>query len=687
MPPQQERNIKKYIARILVIWTIEVIALVTVAWILSGVKIDNLKTAVSVVGVIALLNALLWPFLSYVFIPFAVFTLGLFSLFLNGFIIYLAQVLVGGFQINNIWTGILVALGMTLVTTILSSVLTIDDDSSYYRNVIRKRMKRAKQPVETDIPGILFLEIDGLAKEILEKAIASGHMPTLAGWIEEGSHKIIGWECDLSSQTSASQAGILHGNNHDIVAFRWYDKKQRRIMASSDSAILPVLEKERSDGNGLLVRNGASRGNMFSGDAPSVMYTASTLKDLSRLHTGDFYAFFVNPYNFSRTLLLSIWEIILEKWQFLKASLDNVQPRLGRAERGGIYPFIRAVTNVFMRDLTVYTLIGDMFAGIPSAYATFLGYDEVAHHSGPESEDTLGVLFKLDKKFARLEKAARQAPRPYHFVILSDHGQSNGATFKQRYGQTFEEYVQHLATDKCRVQGSVGTNEDWGYINAFFTETIHTQKEAISKPLRTIVRKSINADGEVVLGPEADLEKQSSESFDKEDVIVLGSGNLGLIYFSGWQERLSMEQIEQTFPGLISGLIEHEGVGFVMVNSEKHGPIVISATGKWYLNDDKIEGDNPLKDFGSNAACHLRRTNSFPNAPDILVNSICSPERNEVAALEEKIGSHGGLGGLQSKPFILIPSQWETKQEPIIGAEAVYKEFKGWLEMEQGSEV
>ncbi len=687
MQTRKSGSIRKTLTRILVVWAIDAAALIILERVHPGMEIDSLKTAILSAVVISLLNALLWPFLSYVLIPFAVFTLGLFSLILNGFIIYLAQAFVPGFEISDFFSAVLITFEISLITTILSSLLTIDEDSSYYRNVIRRRMKKAKKPVRTDVPGMLFLEIDGLAEEILKRAIAGGHMPTLARWIEEGSHRIIGWECDLSSQTSASQAGILHGNNHDIVAFRWYDRKQGKVMASSDSSVLRVLEEQRSDGNGLLALNGASRGNMFSGDAPSVMYTASTLRDLSRLHTRDFYAYFANPYNFSRTLILSIWEMILEKYQFWKACRNNVTPRLGRDGRGRLYPVIRAVTNVFLRDLTVYTMIGDMFAGVSSVYATFIGYDEVAHHSGVESEDAFKVLFKIDKKFERLENAAREAPRPYSFVVLSDHGQCNGATFKQRYGLSFEEFVQQLVADRFTVKGSVGTDEDWGHINAFLTEAIHHQKENIARPLRNAIKKRINTDGKVVLGPQADSKVRFPESHQEKDVIVLGSGNLGLIYFSAWRERLTFERIDHAFPGLIPGLVGHEGIGLVMVDSEEHGPVVIGASGKYYLKGDRVEGEDPLKDFGSNAAYHLRRTDSFPNAPDILVNSFCRPENNEVAALEELIGSHGGLGGLQSRPFILVPSHWKTEQEDLIGAEAVYRELKGWLDEEQGSDV
>jgi len=681
MPPEKRRNFLRSLARVLVIWAIEVIGLLFMAWLLSGLRIDSLGTAVLAVAVMGLLNAILWPILTYLFLPFAVFTLGLFSLVLNGVMVWLTSEFIPGFRVDSLFTAILVAIGMTAINTILSSLLTIDDDNSYYRNMVRRRIKHRVKPVETDVPGVFLLEIDGLAKPVLERVVRKGYMPTLARWLETGSHHLVGWECDLSSQTSASQAGILHGNNHNIPAFRWYSKAQKEIVSSSDPSKLSGLEQERSNGKGLLAQNGVSRGNMFSGDAPSVMYTASSITDLHRLRTGDFYAYFVNPYNFSRGLLLFVWDIILEKYQFWQASRHDIQPRLGREKRGGIYPIVRAVTSIFMRELNIYTLIGDMFAGVPSGYATFVGYDEVAHHSGVESEDAFDVLRKLDQQLARLEATAKQAPRPYHFVILSDHGQSAGATFKQRYHMTLEDLVQKLATEEIRVQGSVGTNEDWGHINVFLTDTIENDKKSVAGPLRSIFGNRTHK-GHVALGPEGKQLRQQLAAAQEDDdphVIVLASGNLGLIYFTDWDERMSREQIDEAFPSMIPGLTQHEGVGLVMVRSEAHGPVVIGAEGVHYLADGRIEGQDPLAEFGPNAAQHLLRTDGFPDTPDILVNSFCMPETGEVAAFEELIGSHGGLGGLQVEPFLMLPACFELPDKPLVGAASVYDLVKPWV--------
>ncbi len=509
MKHERQRDVLRFIIRLLVIWAIEVVGLLFMAWLLRGVSVDSLWTAILAVAVIGVLNAFLWPLLSYVILPFAVLTLGLISLVVNGLLVWLASALVPGFEVSSFWDTIFITVGLTAINVLLSSLLTIDDDNSWYRNVVRRRIQRRKKPVKTDVPGVLFLEIDGLAKPVLERVLSEGHMPTLDRWLRSGSHRLVGWETDLSSQTSASQAGILLGNNHNIPAFRWWDRARKQIVSSSSPQEVSRLEKELSNGNGLLAQDGASRGNLFSGDAPNVMVTASTMTDVSRFHATDFYAYFANPYNFTRTLLLTLWDILLEIRQYRKARRGGVYPILDRKKRGGKYPILRAFTTIVMRELNIYTLIGDMFAGVPSAYATFVGYDEVAHHSGVESEDAFDILRKLDQQFARLESAAKEAPRPYYLVFLSDHGQSGGATFKQRYHITLEQFVQQLAVEKYQVRGDVDVHEDWKHVNVFLTETVNYERKVVSRPLSRAL-KGRTHQGRVELGPEGQERKPAA---------------------------------------------------------------------------------------------------------------------------------------------------------------------------------
>ena len=113
-----------------------------------------------------------------------------------------------------------------------------------------------------------------------------------------------------------------------------------------------------------------------------------------------------------------------------------------RGHRGGSYPFLRAAMCVAVRDLVIFGVLSDMMKGRPAVYATFASYDEVAHHSGLERADTLEALRKLDQQFGRVMRACRYAPRPYEIVVLSDHGQTQGATFLQRNGYGLKDLVE-----------------------------------------------------------------------------------------------------------------------------------------------------------------------------------------------------------------------------------------------------
>ena len=158
-------------------------------------------------------------------------------------------------------------------------------------------------------------------------------------------------------------------------------------------------------------------------------------------------AFLANGDNVTRVLVLFVWEVILEWTAALRAIRRDVRPR---GHRGGIYPLMRGALCVFVRDLIVYGVLTDMMSGRPAIYATFSSYDEVAHHSGLERADTLEALRKLDDHFARIERARRYAPRPYEIVVLSDHGQTQGATFKQRNGYGLDDLVAALARARRR---------------------------------------------------------------------------------------------------------------------------------------------------------------------------------------------------------------------------------------------
>ena len=295
-----------------------------------------------------------------------------------------------------------------------------------------------------------------------------------AGSPSEG-YRLAEWETDLSSQTGACQAGILLGSNEDIPAFRWVEKETARIVACSSPADCAAIEARLATGAGLLTDGGASRGNLLSGEAEETILTVSRADEERGANPG-YRAFFANGFNVTRVVVLFAWEIVLELTASARAKRRDVRPR---GHRGGIYPLMRGAMCVVVRDLVIFGVLGDMMRGRPAVYATFASYDEVAHHSGLERADTIEALRKLDQQFGRVAAARRYAPRPYEIVVLSDHGQTQGATFKQRNGYGLDELVERSLAGG-RVSSLAGGDEQSAMVQHAVNEA--TGRKAGKRP-------------------------------------------------------------------------------------------------------------------------------------------------------------------------------------------------------------
>ena len=680
----------------------DVIAIYAVDYISADFTIGPWYNAIIIVIAFTIVNALLWPIFRRFFMKIIIFTFGIASLFINSIIFYIASLLVPGVS-TGIYGILQVPIVMAIATTLVSNIINNSYYDRYMKNILEYAIKQ-KTPYKKRYPGVIMLEIDGLSINTLKKAIDKGVMPNIKQFLDE-SHTLKGWETDLSSQTGASQAGILHGNNENIVAYRWVEKENdNKIVVSGKLSDTPKIEEKISNGEGLL-KNGISIANMFSGDSKIPTLTSSKLNGLSNIYNKTLNAVFLDSYNFQRLFILFLWDIILELTSQITHLLRNIHPRLRRTI---VYAAVRAGANVVLREVTTDVLTSEILTGdIDTAYATYMGYDEIAHHSGVQDNDVWGALKRIDLQFPKILSAIEMSDRDYELVILSDHGQSNGATFKQRYGISLGNYVRRLLPDDLKMfkteynidhfrDAIIPENkqirqikERMGYIRDDLFEdrgSLQNIKEDFQNKKPAILfenkqylnlREKYSNSLEYITGHES-VEHSTKKAQDSE-LIVLGSGNLGLIYLTQWKQRLTYEEIVMLFPDLIPGLVKHSGIGFVLVNSMSNGGMVIGQNGIYYLDTDKIVGENPLVGFGKNAAMHLKRQNSFDNMPDIMVNSFYDSKNNEVCAFEELIGSHGGLGGDQTKPFILYPSDWQDPGE-LIGASSIYNFLKKEIE-------
>jgi len=652
-----------------VLGVVQAVVLLLVSVVLDGLTITGFGAAFGMVVALGVLNALIWPLVIRVTLPLVMWTVGLFTFVLNALFVWAAAAAFGGVQISSFWTALAVAMVLTIVNLTVGGMLNVDGDHVWRSKVAHRVLKRQGRLEHNDVPGFLFIQIDGLGHDVLVDAIESGHAPFLARLVAGGTHSLHRWECDLSSQTGAMQAGILLGDNHNMPAFRWYEKETGRIMVTNRPHDAADIEERQSTGTGLLVGGGASRANVFTGDADDSMLTFSSVSEQSRPGEGFLYVV-STPYTLFRVIALMVADIVREKRAYRRARRDGVQP-LGH--RGGVYPLLRAGTTVALAEITWAILVSDIARGVPSAYVDLVGYDEVAHHSGIKAPDALDTLRRTDDQLERLLTTLEAAPRPYHVVVLADHGQTQGATFKQRYGETLDAVVQRLA--EAQVTAPVLSEEGWNNVNGLLTDAA-ADPSPLGQAVKRVTRKR-TTDGEVVVGPDT---QRSLDDDDDGDVIVLASGNLGLVSFAELAGRATRQQVDAAYPGLIDGLRSHAGIGLLLVRDEVEGDVVLGPAGTHYLTDGRVEGDDPLTVFGPNTADHLRRTSDFDNCPDLLINSFFDPASDEGAAFEELIGFHGGLGGKQSHPFVLAPTGLAQPTAPLVGARSIHELFKAWID-------
>lgn len=653
---------------------LDAVVLLVLADLFGGFHLQGFGTALAAAVLVGISNAVLWPAISRAALPLNVLTLGLAGLLLNGLLFGLVIDLLPGAGVDGFGEAVVLTVILTATTATVESLLSLDGDEWWYRQVVGRQARRRGLVTASEVPGLLMLEIDGLAHEVLLRALRDGSAPNLAAWIRSGSHRLRRWETDWSSQTGACQAGILHGSNDDMPAFRWWEKESGRALVTNHPRDAEEIERRHSDGRGLLFDDGASRANILSGDAPHSMLTMSTALRRRRPLGRDYSAYFARPYAAARTFVLILAEVGRERRAARTQVRDDVRPRIARSRS---YALVRAWATVVQRDLQVATVIGDVLAGRPSIYTTFLAYDEVAHHSGIERADAMAVLRDLDRQIARIAKACAEAPRPYRLVVLSDHGQSQGETFKDRFGQSLEELVRD-ACDADRLYAATGGDDDaLSYLSAGLTEVARDDTLA-GRGVRAATRNR-RADGAVSLDPATEEERSSSDPDQTPELSVLASGCLGLVSFPRLPGRVPLERIEADYPGLVETLRGHPGVGFVLVRSELDGALALGPRGVNYLDLDRVDGEDPLAPFGPNAGDHLRRTDGFEHCADLMINSAYWPESEEVAAFEELVGSHGGLGGPQSFPFVLHPADLEWPAEGVVGAESVHHVLRRWL--------
>ena len=650
-------------------------------WLLPGVTASGLVALLGLVVLVAAVGALLRPLLLALATVLGGFGALVLGAMVQAIVLYVALWFAPDTHVANLP----VVFGASWVAVALSALVNwfadAGTDDTFVSETVRlmARVRRLEEKEKhgaataTCPDGLLVIQLDGVPAPLLRWAVRAGNLPNVGRWLRTRSHRLATWHTGIPATTPAAQAGILYGDVQRVPAFRWYEKDSRRLVVTSRPRDAAEVERRLAGDRGLLRDGGVSISNVFSGDAATCLLTVSHAALPGRNARG-YASFMTSPYGFTRAVVLGIGELIRELHQARVQRRRDVRPRVSR---GGAFLALRPATTL-LRDLNVTLIAEQMAQGAPVIFCDFVDYDEVAHHAGPARPEALDVLESLDQVLGMLERLSSEAARRYH-LVLSDHGQSQGATFRQRFDESLEEVVARLArggTNGHRPGAATRTVEEWGRVNALLTEAVSRQGPTAAAT-RKAIRKHTH-DGEVTLGP-ADEEAKAIAESDPETVVI-ASGNLGMVYLTRYPEKLTRDKIEADHPELVGGLVAHPGVGVVVVDEAEHGPVALGKRGRHHLRDGHVEGEDPLAPYGPRAREDLLRHQAMDHVGDLVLVSVVEPGIEEIAAFEELVGSHGGLGGWQTEALLVYPSGWALETDPVVGPDGVYRTLLSWLE-------
>jgi hypothetical protein len=524
-----------------------------------------------------------------------------------------------------------------------------------------------------------MLQIDALAYSDLRRALELGLCPTIARLLREG-FALRRWFCGLPSATPYCQAGMFHGENAGIPAFRFYDKSARKVITcNAPHGVQYIRDRIHSPG---ALAGGSSYVNLLDGDAQTVAFTVATREKMSvyRRLGGTRMALLMllHPIRMVRMVLQGAFEWLLEEWERARGEIAG---RVTHSE--GIFPFIRILSNVVVRELQTMAILLDVYLGVPVIYSTFMQYDELAHHFGPSSKQALVDLRRTDARIAEIWRMAQLAGgRGYDLVILSDHGMTPALSYRVQYRESLGTTVQRIL-DETRVANAISPRSLASFAeDSEYADIGPEVVEAVAQltPVSFGARKAIRRFRDWLRSRYGLREIIFPEKYRVDrtnDVVVTYSSCLALVYFAATEGRLTHEQIrsDPRWSRLYERLVAHQGIGLVATKSSG-GINLASKFGRAVLRDGEIEissGENPLEIFGTEPYV-LRAVESLvsqPNAGDCVL--FGAYDGYDIVSFDDQVGAHGSAGGDQVYPFIISPERLGLGGETLEDARDIHR--------------
>jgi len=484
-------------------------------------------------------------------------------------------------------------------------------------------------------PRLLVVQIDGLSRAVLERALAEGRMPFLRRVIERGGHRVVPMSVGLPTSTPAFQMAAMYGVRPDIPGFHYHDKRRRTDVYFPRAGDAAWVEEHHAAGRRGIVAGGSTYGCVFTGGAVNNLFSFAVLK---------------RPTGAGLAQTLSAFVVLL--WVVVKSSVVSLIT-IGRAllefvadpveaPRGWKLLAIKVGISVWVRELFTLSASRDLYNGAPAVYVNYLDYDVVAHAYGPRDRRALRALRAVDHSIHQLFRTARRVPEyAYDVYVLSDHGQAHCTPFDRLTGGRRLERL--LFEDFLCPGGAheVGPSRPQGRRVAAGIKAIRAGRAP------GIVQRFFNYledDFPWLLG-------ELKEARERGGVRVICAGPNAFVYFLDDAAPLTIEQVEARFPGLAEELTRTRGIGFVLARSAS-GPICFWR-GKRYRLDEVGEGP-----FAGRADLALVMQGiidlmGMPSAGDLVLYGLEATNGN-ISFIAET-GAHAGPTEDEMQTFVIAP--------------------------------
>ncbi|MEI7635095.1 MAG: alkaline phosphatase family protein [bacterium] len=519
--------------------------------------------------------------------------------------------------------------------------------------------------------GFILVQIDGLSYRRLLNAMGHRKLPFLRMMLRKGRLRLHKYLSEIPTSTPAFQGGLFYGDNDEIPGFQFYDKHERRLYRMGNSECANDIQESFT--NPGLMRGGSVFSAVYTGGAEGSMFVFSTMLAPRRwkfaLRVWDIIALsFLNIMVFFKIALLIVVELALALYDALKWALQR-----GVLRRQLEFIGCRIGISIITRELITTGAVTDILRGVPRIYVNFLGYDEHAHHRGPDSPVALWTLRGIDRCIRRIYAASLFSGRRYDFFVISDHGQCACAPFELIAGESLAEHLQGQL-DGMLVESYTAADQRTAHLLRSvdaMNRLLLSMPRLFRAPIRAYANHLRRA---IARAPGAEKVEMPL------DVNVVSSGPVAYVYWNRIDHALTAGEIEERHPGLIARLANHPGIGFISMRARDGVVLARGVRGEALIGAHGVirqTGAMPFdaSPYREHIIAGIRRVTMFRRAGDICIWGGGAPGGN--VSYTDEYGAHSGWTDDETAAFIFSPTHVKYNFQAITRHTQLYEYFMG----------